>query len=135
IKISSVRISPTAEPQSAAKAYQLPVRRSRGGGGSASSLLHNFLKLRAEHIDASTNPIAAARDVEPVALFTFDSEFIGLSNVGSVRRVSPGLCDDVGETGTKGFPQKRRGNYYLVKTSICLSSTCPVNRSIAITSQ
>ena len=140
MKISSIRISPTAEPQSAAKADQhstinLPVRRSRGEGGSASSLLHNFLKLRAEHIDASTNPIAAARDVEPLALFTFDSEFIGLSNVGSVRRMSPGLCDDVGETGTKGFPQKRRGNYYLVKTSICLSSTCPVNRSIAITSQ
>jgi len=43
------------------------------------------------------NKIATQRDVKPVALLTFDDEFVRLSNVGRVRRVSPGLRDHVDE--------------------------------------
>ncbi len=73
--------------------YQLPVRRSRGEGGSAIPLLSHFFKLRAEHIYTSIGvKITAECDVEPVPLFAFRYSFT---------------------------------------TSICLSSTWPVKRSIA----
>jgi len=64
MKISSIRISPTAEPQSAAKADQhstinLPVRRSRGEGGSA---LRNYSVTSSSCVPStSTLPLTRSR--------------------------------------------------------------------------
>jgi hypothetical protein len=61
--------------------------------------------------------------VKPIALFAFDSEFVGLSNIGGVRRDCEG--------GSLSAISYRLSASYSLTTSICLSSTFPVKRSIA----
>ena len=66
--------------------HQLPVRRSRGGGGSASSLFVYDLDLLVDHL--SGKPVN--RHVYPVALLAFNNEFF---EIRFSRRVPPGLRD------------------------------------------
>lgn len=41
------------------------------------------------------NKITAQRDVKPVSLLAFHGEFVGLSDVGGVRRIAPASPDHV----------------------------------------
>src|SRR6266480_253007 len=75
--------------------YQLPVRRSRGEGGSPSSLLVEDLDLLIEHLAGA----AIDRHVHPVTLFTSENEFPELrfppariSRCGQSRRASDSTC-------------------------------------------
>jgi len=63
---------------------------------SALQSLNHFLKLRAEHINASiVLKVATECNVKPIALFAFDGEFVCLGDVGGIRRISPCLRDNL----------------------------------------
>ena len=50
---------------------QLPVHRTCGRGGSASTLLNHFFELRTE----DTSVVAIKRDMEPITFLALDNEF------------------------------------------------------------
>jgi hypothetical protein len=59
-------------------------------------LLNHFLKLCAEHVNASIGiKIATERDVKPIPFLAFDNKFVGLSDAGRARRILSGLRDHV----------------------------------------
>jgi hypothetical protein len=112
MKISSIRISRTAEPQSSAKADQhstinYPSAVAVVEAGPASSLLNHppqagcvpstsicpLTRSRPSAMPAA--PKSRRRWVKPIAFLAFHDEFVGLTNVSGVRRIASGLCDDV----------------------------------------
>jgi hypothetical protein len=127
---------------------QLPVTRKVAAateGGSTLPLLNHFLQLRAQHVHLTprltrqtggticVNKIATQRDVKPVALLAFDGEFVGLIDVRGIRRIASRLyAADQLSTVPKRLSASRT---YSLTTSICLSITRPVKRSIATCTQ
>ncbi len=90
--------------------------------------LNHFLKLRTKHIHLAAHQVAPQGNVQPVSLLALDDEFVGLRTVNGLAYAKPDQLSTM-VNRLVAFPT------YSFTTSICLSITLPVKRSIATCTQ
>ena len=94
---------------------------------STSTLPSPALRSRPRAMPAA--PKSRRRRVQPITLFAFDREFVGLIDVRGIRRIASRLYA-AGQLSTV-LKRLSASRTYSLTTSICLSITLPVKRSIA----
>jgi hypothetical protein len=90
--------------------------------------LNHFLNLCAKDVYLSVDQIAAPRNMKPVSLLALDDEFVGLRNVNVLAYTKPDQLSTI-------VNRLVAFRTYSFTTSICLSITQPVNRSIVTCTQ
>ena len=100
--------------------------------------IYNFDTRRAGS-SICLNKIPTQRNVKPVSLLAFHGEFVRLRDVVASRRIPDAKADQLSTINylsrrSLGVGGSARWNYSFT-TSICLSITCPVKRSMATCTQ